>query len=421
MKITAYTITHHTCPVELREKACFTHQQIGDMLDKFAAESHINEAVIIQTCNRLEFYICSAVNFDPEMFLSDMMGTFAGRDLWNKYIRKYEGIDAVRHLFELAAGLDSQMIGENQILSQIKNSYCQSNEHNMSRIIFHRLFHNAFKVGKNVRSDTDINCGAVSLGLASVQMAKSQMDISGSAAMVLGAGENARIVARYLAKSASSVIIANRDVEKAEQIAAGLKTGRAISLGDAPEAVNEVDLIIATTSSQTPVLRMDQLCGILSDRKRKLLIIDLAVPRDIDQAVETFDCVSLYNIDHINHCIDINRTKRQQQIPKALNIIDENVEQFGRWYGSLDIVPVITELKQKASRLADAEIKRYAGSFSSVDSEKLKLFAESLLSKVLHGPVSFLKQEGANEPSSQQVAALDMIRKMFLSDESKSR
>ncbi len=185
--------------------------------------------MILQTCNRLEFYTYARKSFDCRGFLTALIGQVrpGAGDTWSKYSSESLGIDVARHLFEVAAGLDSQMIGENQVLSQVKSAYTQSLDCRTSSMIFHRLFHNAFRAGKAVRTDTNINCGAVSVGLAAVELAKKKIKMTGSTAMVIGAGENAELVARYLLKAGlSRLIIANRSKQRAKALASRLKDRR---------------------------------------------------------------------------------------------------------------------------------------------------------------------------------------------------
>ena len=196
----------------------FSPEQRAGMLRAMHGQDGISEAVILQTCNRLEFYLYVRKDFDTVAMLGHLLAV-AGQDVvqtWRAHSHQTESMEAVAHLFEVAAGLDSQMLGENQILAQVKTAYAESLEGRMSRLIFHRLFHNAFRVGKAVRTRTDINCGAVSIGLAAVELAREKLDLGGAKALVIGAGENAELVARYLVKAGlSELVVANRNVDKA--------------------------------------------------------------------------------------------------------------------------------------------------------------------------------------------------------------
>jgi len=438
MKLVLNNMTYHNCPVEVREKIAFTPQQRRFMLKQMHAQEEISEAAILQTCNRLEFYTYARKGFDCRGFLTALIGQVrpGAGDMWSKYSNESLGIDVARHLFEVAAGLDSQMIGENQVLSQVKSAYTQSLDCRTSSMIFHRLFHNAFRVGKAVRTDTNINCGAVSVGLAAVELAKKEIKMgrakpctgsnppsAGSAAMVIGAGENAELVARYLLKAGlSRLIIANRNKRRAKALARRVSGGRAsrlgtsevIGLGDIAQRLDEVDLLISSTAAPEPVLTYKAVKSSLVHRAKPLLIIDIAVPRDIDPDIGRFKCVSLYNIDDLNEQICCNREKRSREIPKARAIVAEFTGSFAKWYDSLSFVPVISKLTRKGLKLAHSEARRYAKNFGEGNSDKLKSFAESLVKKVLHGPISFIKNGGGEQLSPQQLQAVDLINKMFL-------
>jgi glutamyl-tRNA reductase len=371
------------------------------------AEETISEAVILQTCNRLEFYLYAKKTFDVTGFLTELIQHVRpdGVDTWRQYRAETTGIDVVRHLFEVAAGLDSQMIGENQILSQVKSAYTESLDCRMSKFMFHRLFHNVFRLGKAVRTHTDINCGAVSISLAAVELAKTKMDLPTCSAMVIGAGENAELAAKYLLKNGlQNLVIANRNLDNAQAMKSRLKTGQIISLENVAEKLVGVDLLVSSTGAAEPILTYETSEDILAHRDRPLLIIDIAVPRDIDPA-----------LDKLDEQISRNKEKRSSEIPKAQAIVAEFTDRFAKWYDSLNLVPVIAQLTQRGVDLAHSEANRYTKDFGEDNSDKLKLFAESLVKKILHGPITFLKANGEEEPNTEQLQAADLINKMFLS------
>jgi glutamyl-tRNA reductase len=243
--------------------------------------------------------------------------------------------------------------------------------------------------------------------------------------MVVGAGENAELVARYLLKSQwrkpccalAHLIIANRNKQRAKALQKHLKSGRVIGLGEIVKKLDDVDLLISSTASATPVVTYDMVKECLAGRDKPLLIIDIAVPRDIDPRIGRFKCVALYNIDDLNEQITGNMKKRSSEIPKAQAIVAEFTDKFMKWYDSLNFVPAVSKLVQKGVELAHSEAKRYAKDFGRDNSEKLMVFAESLVKKVLHGPISFVKNSGGDNLSSEQLQAVDLINKMFLSQD----
>ena len=424
MKLALHNLTYHNCPVQTREKVAFTAEQRHSMLRKMHAEQQISEAVILETCNRLEFYIYAKKDFDSKAFLAKLIAQMRpdAAAIWRRYSTDSAGAGVVRHLFEVAAGLDSQMIGENQILAQVKSAYTESLDCRMSKLIFHRLFHCAFRAGKAVRTHTNINCGAVSIGLAAVELAKTKAKMSASTAMVIGAGENAELVAKYLLKSGlARLILANRDPQNAQVLASRLGTGQVIGLDEIAERLSEVDFLISSTSAPEPVVTYEAVKKHLSSRNRLLLMIDIAVPRDIDPRIGRFECVELFNIDDLNGQISSNKEKRSGEIPKAQAIVQEFADKFMQWYDSLDLVPTISKLTARGLELAHSEAQRYAKDFGDANGDKLTYFAESLVKKVLHGPISFLKNGDEEEPDAEQLAAVDLVNKMFLSQNGRSK
>ncbi len=417
MKLTLNNITYHNCPVQVREKVSLTPEHRHFLLRQIHAEQAVSEAVILQTCNRLEFYVYAKKDFDCSRFVAQLIGQVQPDAVcvWKKYSTQAAGKEVVQHLFEVSAGLDSQMIGESQVLSQVKTAYKESTDCRMSKIIFHRLFHQAFRVGKAVRTDTHINCGAVSIGLAAVELAKSKIDFPASTAMVIGAGENAELVARYLLKSRlANLIIANRNKQRAAALQKLLNNGQVIDLRQIPERLNDVNLIISTTSSAKPIVTYNMVKGNLAGRSRPILIIDIAVPRDIDPKISRFKCVSLNNIDDLDEQIAGNIKKRSSEIPKAQAMVDDFTNKFMKWHNSLNVAPAVSQLMQRGVQLAHSEAKRYAKDFGRDNSDKLKFFAESMVKKVLHGPITFIKNGGEDGLSSEQLQAIDLINKMFL-------
>ncbi len=420
MELVLQSVNYHDCPVELREKVSFANGQQQELLRALVEQEGITEAAILQTCNRTEIYLYAKKDTEWGQCVNGLIsqsGPEAAK-VWGKYCRQCRGIGAARHLFTVAAGLDSQMLGENQILSQVKAAYLGSIECRASRFVFHRLFHTAFRVGKAVRTQTDINCGAVSISLAAVELAKEKMNFWSSAAMVIGAGENAELAARYLVKGGiGSLIIANRSRDNAEEMCKRLDAGETIGLDEIPDRLNEVDLVIASTGADKPVVVFEDVQGVLRGRSKPLLMIDIAVPRDIDEKIGGLKGVTVVNIDDLDKRIAANREKRSSEVPKAEKIVDDFTDKFDRWLETLSVVPVVTQLTQKVTEMARAEAKRYAKDFGIENAEKLEIFAESLAKKLLHGPVSFIKDADSDDPTIQMLRSLDLVNKMFLLDE----
>jgi len=420
MKFVLNGINYQDCPVAEREKTSFTSGERHSLLKEIHAQAGINEVAILQTCNRIEFYFYVSKNFDVTEYLKRKICALNPQAdaVWRKYSKSLEGKLVIKHLFEVAAGLDSQMLGENQILSQVKGAYRESVDYRTSRFVFHRLFHFAFRTGKAVRTETDINREAVSISLAAVEAAKERVDFSSAKGLVVGAGENAELACRYLVKNGlKELLIANRNKSNAESLSRRLGKGEVIGLGEIAEKLICLDFVICSTAAEEPILKYDDVEGLLSKRDKPILIIDIAVPRDVEESIKQFSCVDMFNIDDLNGKIKGNIQKRNEEIPKAKRIVKKFTDEFVRWYDSLAVVPAIKRLSRMGSELARSEAERYAKDFHKADREKLKVFAESLVKKMLHEPISFLKGNDEDELGEEQLEVMDLINKMFFSED----
>jgi len=418
MKLVLCGVSYHNCPVEIREQVSFTQEQRRFMLRKMYTEAAVSEAAILETCNRVEFYLYTRKDFDVDTFLGLLIGQVRpdAVGLWRSYSKKCCDVDTVRHLFDVAAGLNSQTIGENQVLSQVKGAYSMALDCGTSKFLFHRLFHNALRVGKKVRTETEINCGAVSISLAAVELARRQVDLSVSTAIVIGAGDNAQLAARYLLKAGlRELVVANRSPERARAVVSRLGAGCGIGLDEIGGYLPKADLLISSTAAPKPILSCEAAEGSLSQRDKPLLVVDIAVPRDVDPRIARFDGVCLYNIDDLDKRICLNREKRDREIPRARRIVDDFTQEFVRRQQLLDVVPVISQLMQKGLELADNEAKRYSKDFRPADADKLRVFAESLVKKVLDGPIRYVKSDSEDQLSSEQLLAAHLINQMFFS------
>ncbi len=421
MKLIAYSITHHNCPVKLREKLSLSADSRKAVLRKMHTNPSVGEAALLQTCNRTEFYLYVKKNFDPLKFLTSLVRKFNPGSLavWKKYHRCYQSLDVVRHLFEVAAGLDSQIIGENQILAQLKSAYTESINARMSRMIFHRLFHSAFRAAKAVRAKTKLSAGPLSVALAAVELAKKQINLQNSRILLIGAGKNAQLVAKYLLKSKpKSLTIADRTPKKTKFLLAKYADIQVIPLRSINDYLPRIDLLISSTASRKPVVTYQSVTNILTAGKEPLLIIDIAVPRDIDPKVSRLKSVRLYNIDDLKQLVKTGTKKRSAEILQAKAVVNEFTDKFAAWFLSLDLAPVISKLNRMALELSRNHAARYAKEFAKANGdsleERLELFAESLAKKMLHSPISFLRRQGTAEPTAEQLQAADLINKIFL-------
>jgi glutamyl-tRNA reductase len=419
MKLFLLSINHRKSPLEVREKASIADIS-SKLLSKLYEEAKVSEAAICETCNRSEVYLYASAELDCRKIFCDLLRAYDGAtaELWHDHAELLTGQDVVRHIFRVSAGLESAILGENQVLSQVKKTYKEARDCRTSHFLFHRLFHYAFRVGKRVRTKTDISRGAVSVAMAAVELASCELDMGESAVMVVGAGDNGKLVADYVwKKNVRQLIITNRNSDKAKLIANKYSGAEVIGIGAIAQNIVKADAVISTTGATEHIVKASELKEALSVREKPLVIIDIAVPRDIDPATGDFKCVKLFNIDDVTEKIERNHQQRALNVEKAEAIVDDFVERFMGWYKSLDIVPVIAELNRKNLSLARFEAKRYACEFSPDEHKKLELFAESLTKKILHNPISFLKQADALDQGYQKLEAADFIKKIFTLDQ----
>lgn len=417
MRLVSYGISFHDTKLHDREPLAFSPVQQQTILRMIHQSKQVHEGLVLCTCNRTEFYFYAESGYDLTPFITSLIQKInpAGLEPWKQHSRMNEGIEAVRHLFTLGAGLDSQMIGESQIIRQLKDAYAAANDARTTKFFFHRLMHRAFKASKAVRTQTDINCGAVSISAAAVELAKAQVNLAGSNVLLIGAGENAGLAAERLVKNGiGSLTVASRTLESATELTSQLKFGKAMMVSQIPDVIDQADLILCSTSSETPILTLHKYKYLLSKDSKPIVIIDIAVPRDVDPAIGQIENVRLYNIEDLNDQVRRNLQQRSSQIPKALKIVDIHVRQFDQWLKSLNTSDVVSSLVQEYQELARGEAERYTKLFPGIDNSELQKFAESLVNKVLHGPIMYLKQSSDDDLASDQLQATELIKKMLL-------
>jgi glutamyl-tRNA reductase len=417
MILVTYGISFHNATLPQREPLAFSDAQQRQILAAIQNSGPTHEGIVLCTCNRTELYLYVCDDFEAAGFVKRLISQVSpmALELWEtrSYVKK--GLEAVRHLFTVAAGLDSQMIGESQIIRQIKDAYTLAIDCRTTRFFFHRLIHSAFRTSKAVRTQTDINSGAVSISSAAVELAKSKTDLTSARVLMIGAGENAALTAEYLVLAGvASLTVASRSLESANSLVSHLTTGIPITLGDIQNELMQADLVFCSTASENPVLTAGEHGYLLSQRKNPVIMIDIAVPRDIEPVLGEIEGVSLYNIEDLNQQVENNLKNRSLQVPVAIQIVDQHVETFDQWLKSLNVADVISAICQEYQRLARSEADRYCRLFPDVDAEQLQKYSESLVSKVLHGPIRYLKNAGRDELASEQMETIDIIKKMLL-------
>jgi len=398
MHILVTGLSHKTAPVEIREALTFPEAEIKDALLNLVSLQNINEGVILSTCNRTEIY---TVAKDPEKgqdaVVNFLKQYYPKKSNLEKYLYFYEAATAVQHLFRVVSSLDSMVVGEAQILGQVKEAYNWAFEAQTTNVIFNRLFRQAFAVGKRVRTETDIGENAVSISYAAVQLAKKVFeDLSGCSVMVIGAGEMSELTTRHLVSSGvNSVVITNRSLSRAEKMAQEFG-GRAVPFDQMLEELAKVDIVISSTGAPNVILTYEQMRQVMVKRRyRSIFLIDIAVPRDLDPQINNLDNAYLYNIDTLEEVVAQNLAERQKEAKEAEKIIKAEVEEFLAWLSSLEVVPTIAELRRKAEQIKEQELSKALSKLnhlSEAEKNVIAALAHGITNKLLHEPMVKVKE-----------------------------
>ena len=398
MPLLALNINHHTAPVEMREKVAFPPDRLADALTQLANLADVAEAAILSTCNRTEIY-CELKSQQGDAVV-EWLGNHhsLSRTKLHPYLTMLTGQDAVRHILRVASGLDSMIIGEPQILGQMKAAYQEASRAGTVHALLGKLFQHTFSVAKQIRTDTAIGASPVSVAFAAVVLAKQIFgELDRQKALLIGAGETIDLVARHLHRHRlGGLIVANRTVERARALAE-MFNGYAISLAEIPAHLAEADIIISSTASQLPILGKGAVERAFASRKhRPMLIVDIAVPRDVEPEVSELSDVYLYTVDDMRGIIEDNLASRQEAAIQAEQIIDVQVAKFMGWLRSLDAVSTIRRYREDAEAVRDEMIgKAQLQLAQGKDPQQvIELLAGSLTNKLIHVPSANLRQAG---------------------------
>ena len=416
MRLFAVGISHRTAPVELREGVDFARRGLGTALAALAAKNVTTEAVVLSTCNRAEIYGGAESDAAAEScsrFISEYNGV--AWDAVAPHVVIYRGAEAVDHLFRVAAGLDSLVVGEPQILGQVKDAFAVATDLKSTGALTHRLFTSAFGVGKRVRRETALGEGAVSVSYAAIALAKKIFGkLEGLNVLILGAGEMAKLTASHLqAQGVKQLTIASRTFETAEALASRLN-GRAVPWTSIGPALAAADIVVTATGSRDPVLTRAGVDDAMRPRRsRPLFVIDIAVPRDVEPAVGLLDQVFLYNIDDLQSIVKENLARRSSEVDRAELIVREEVDRFRTWMHSRELVPTVVALRQRFEAIRQAELQRLEPKLASMPPEaraRVDEITHLLVEKLLLTPTEQLK---ATEDKAQAVADADALNRLF--------
>jgi len=418
MTLVLIGLNHKTAPVALREKLAALAPDPAAAYQYLRSLASVQEALLYATCNRVEIIFATP---EPEAAIPQVrdflvsQGEAGDAAAIQQALYVHQEAAAISHLFQVACGLDSMVMGEPQILGQVKAAYRQGTEQQATGPLLNRLLHKTFSVAKKVRSETGIGGMAVSISYAAVELARKIFgSLADKTGLLIGAGEMAELAVEHLKRQGvPRLIVANRTLERGLELAHRFG-GRAVSLGELPEQLLHADIVISSTGAPEIILTKDQLKVVMRRRKqRPLFLIDIAVPRDLDPAINDLDNVYLYNIDDLQGVIQANLNHRQEEAVKAQRIIEVETQKFLQWRETQAVTPTIIALVAKARQIYQAELKKtlpQLGSLTPEQQKALEVLAESIALKLLHDPFLYLKRHHHPKRRSQDI---DLTRRLF--------
>ncbi len=398
MTLLAFGINHTTAPLALRERVAFAPENLHSAMQEACAHAGLAEVAILSTCNRTEIYANSENDAATIQAWLVSHTAIEADDLAKSYYC-YQDQEAVRHMMKVAGGLDSLVLGEPQILGQMKSAFASAKDAGTLGAELHATFQQVFNIAKRVRTETAIGENPVSVAYAAVSLAQQIFsNLKQDTALLIGAGETIELVARHLAEQGiKHIIVANRTLDRAQRLANEF-SGEAILLADIPEQLHRADIVISSTASQLPLLGKGAVESALKKRKHKpMFMLDIAVPRDIEEQVGELDDVYLYTVDDLHAVIDENKKSRVAAADQAEEIINEGVEQFLRHQRALNAVETVKAYRQKAEQMRDAELQKALRTLQSGANPEqvLQQLARNLTNKLIHSPTAVLKEASA--------------------------
>jgi len=415
-ELLALGISHKTAPVALRERLAFSEAEAGEFARQATATAEVHEAVVISTCNRTEVYL---VVGDPVRAESEVLGLLARRASIRptelaEAIYSPRNCDAARQLYRVTAGLESMIVGEAEIQGQVRRAHESAMRAGCTGALSNRLFAAALTTGKRVRSETAIGSSRVSVPSVAVDLALSVLDtLENRHVVILGAGETSELTARALAdRGAETIFVANRHADRALSLAQRFG-GSVVGLDGLPDQLLAADIVLSSTSSPHAIVGAEELELVMRERDgRALLLIDIAVPRDIDPGCGELEGVSLYDIDDLQAVVESNLNTRAAEAPQALEIIEEEIHRFARWLGQRDTLPTISALREHGNTLVEQVLAENAGRWESAsprDLARVEAIARAVMGRLLHEPTIRLRSLGEDRGH----ASLEMVRELF--------
>ncbi|HIM53158.1 MAG TPA: glutamyl-tRNA reductase [Candidatus Marinimicrobia bacterium] len=413
--------SHKNAPVKFRDKLFLSKDEIQCLVKEAVQPDFIQELTILSTCNRTEFYFISSDTGSLINWVKDKYNSILKRNIDFADGEPYtqQGSETIKHLFRVASGMESMMLGENQILSQVKTAHEHLLMSSGKTPLLNQLFRDAVSCGKAVRTDTDLCRGAVSISLAAVELAKRiYSSFQKQKILLVGAGESAELTAKHFQENgATQFVIVNRSEERGKRLAEKFSAEYA-ELSEIPELLKQVDIVVAATHSKEYLITINQVNQALSARQYKnLLMIDISTPRNIDTEIHKIQEVFLYDIDHLENVISENLEKRKGEIPTAELIIQEHSKKFMSWFKTLKVKPTISLLTQYYEKIRMEELQRYEHKVSADKKDAMAKLSKGLVRKLLHYPITHLK--GLADGQELDPQTIDTIWRLYRLEEMK--
>ena len=414
-------VSHKTTPVEIREKLAFTKGKIEESVDHLFNFPDIIEHTILSTCNRVEIYARANSQDSAIKSIKEFICDFHGLSLveLEDHFYSYRNKEAVEHLFRVSSSLDSMILGEAQILGQVKDAYSLAKDLRSTGLVLNQLFKKAFSIAKKVREETGIAERSVSISSAAVELAQKIFDdLENRTVMLVGTGEMAELAAKHLISyGVKTVYVTSRTYDRAVNLARTLN-GSALDFEAFKNELHRADIVITSTSAPNFIIKKEMVEKAIHERKNKpIFFIDIAVPRDIEPDVNDLENIYLYDIDDLHIVVSANMKEREKEAENAMNFISQEVTKFNNWVGTLDAVPTIVEIRKKAENIRMQEIEKTLKKISHLsedDKKLLRQMSSSMVNKILHKPTIKLKQKPQSEDGHVYLKA---IRHLFHLDD----
>lgn len=416
MNLFSVSINHRTAPVELRESLHLNQDEMRHLISKYK-EGLLREGLIISTCNRTEIYGVPLNNNFSNSEIQKLLLEYKSNGSTNsENFQNFFSRDSVSHLFSVASGIDSLLVGDNQIFKQVKDSFRIAEEQQFTGTLTKKLFDAALRVGKRAITETAISEGAVTISFAAVQLiGKIFSSLSKKTALIIGAGETGELAARHLIdKNIGKLLITNRTFEKAEKLASELH-GKPIRFEEFKQHLHECDIIISATSSDNLILTKNDFEAAIKKRNyTSMVIVDVAIPRDVEASSRKIEYVFYHDIDSLNIIVEQNLVKRKEEIPKVLRIIEEETEIFFDWYNALQAAPTIKDLHDYFEYIRAEEFEKNKNKFSDADQDKLEILTKRIINKLLHNPTISLRKTAGDGINPDEVKEkINTVRELF--------